>query len=69
MIESQKGKDVLTILIVILVGLSSFGLGRLSMNTNNPKIDIEYQNQLANTISSNSNNQNMSRTVLTLKFQ
>ena len=67
-IESQKGKDVLTILIVILVGLSSFGLGRLSMNTNNPKIDIEYQNQLANTISSNSNNQNMSRTVLDTKI-
>ncbi len=34
-LESEKGKDILIVLIVILVGLASFGLGRLSKDTNN----------------------------------
>lgn len=33
-LESQKGKDIMTVLIVIFVGLASFGLGRLSVNDN-----------------------------------
>jgi len=42
-IQSEKGKDILIIIIVILVGLSSFQLGRLSKeNTSNNGIRIEY---------------------------
>lgn len=43
-IKSEKGKDILIIIIIILVGLSSFQLGRLSKeNTSNPNgIRIEY---------------------------
>ena len=32
-IESEKGKDILTVLIVILVGFGSFELGRLSKDS------------------------------------
>lgn len=45
-IESDGGKDILTVLIVILVGLASFGLGRLSKNNSNAGIKIEYPSQL-----------------------
>ena len=46
-LTSDKGKDVLTILIVILVGLGSFGLGRLSKSSTSGGIKIEYpKNQL-----------------------
>lgn len=41
-IESDRGKDILTVLIVILVGLSSFGLGRLSKGNESAGIKIEY---------------------------
>jgi len=43
-IQSEKGKDILIVIIVILVGLSSFQLGRLSKtNTSNSSgIRIEY---------------------------
>jgi hypothetical protein len=43
-IKSEKGKDILIIIIIILVGLSSFELGRLSKanNSNNNGIKIEY---------------------------
>lgn len=51
-IESQKGKDILTVIIVILVGFSSFSLGRLSVKENDDGLKIEYQNQLVNTLSS-----------------
>ncbi|SRR6187549_1924689 len=50
---SEKGKDLIIVLIVILVGLSSFGLGRLSKGQNSPGIKIlpapagEYQNSNA----------------------
>ena len=54
-LESEKGKDILTVIIVILVGLGSFELGRLSKNTQNTGIKIEYpdgvENQSANVIS------------------
>jgi hypothetical protein len=42
-LESERGKDVLTVLIVILVGLGSFELGRLSVSANSSSgIKIEY---------------------------
>lgn len=47
-INSKKGKDILTVVIVILVGLGSFGLGRLSKNGENTGIRIEYPNQVTN---------------------
>ena len=42
-IGSEKGKDVMIILIVIMVGLGSFELGRLSeQNNSSSGIKIEY---------------------------
>ena len=57
-IESEKGKDILVVIIVILVGLGSFELGRLSKENNSSGIKIlsaqteEYptENQKANII-------------------
>jgi len=40
-IESEKGKDILTIFIVIFVGTGSFFLGRLS-KVQNSGIKVEY---------------------------
>src|SRR3989344_1572098 len=59
-LESDKGKDVLIVIIVILVGFGSFSLGRLSKGGQNPGIEIEYtdetlpkiENQEASVISS-----------------
>jgi hypothetical protein len=39
---SETGKDVLTVIIVILVGLGSFELGRLSKQNESSGIRIEY---------------------------
>lgn len=44
-LENEKGKDVLIVIIVILVGLGSFELGRLSKEANSSGIKIEYLNQ------------------------
>lgn len=49
--ESQEGKDILTVVIVILVALSSFGLGRLSKSDQGSGIKIEYNEEPANVIS------------------
>lgn len=38
--QSEKGKDIMIVIIVILVGLSSFELGRLSKETNQSGIKI-----------------------------
>lgn len=61
-IESEKGKDILIVLIVILVGLGSFELGRLSKGRQDSGIKIEYseqfENQEANVISSSNLLQN-----------
>lgn len=52
--ESEKGKDILVVIIVILVGLGSFELGRLSKENDSGGIKIlsaqtgKYQNQDAN---------------------
>lgn len=44
-IQSDKGKDVMIIIIVILAGLSSFELGRLSKENMTSGIKIEYPDQ------------------------
>lgn len=51
-IESEKGKDILVVLVVILVGLASFGLGRLSKEgSGGGGLRIEYQDQAGNALS------------------
>ncbi len=46
-LESEKGKTILTILIVICVGLASFQLGRLSKNDSSTSgIKITYPPEL-----------------------
>ncbi|MCX6752189.1 MAG: hypothetical protein NTZ87_01670 [Candidatus Nomurabacteria bacterium] len=61
-IESEKGKDIMIVVIVILVGLASFELGRLSKEDTNAGIKIEYPSQTANqttdSVSTTSANQN-----------
>ena len=41
-IQSEVGKDILVICIVILVGLGSFELGRLSKEGSNSGIKVNY---------------------------
>ncbi len=45
-IENEKGKDILIVIIVILVGLISFELGRLSKGNTSSGIKIEHSNEL-----------------------
>ncbi len=58
-LESEKGKDILIVIIVILVGLASFELGRLSKENDSSGIKIEYPSrnttQAANVVSSAEN--------------
>lgn len=51
-LESDKGKDILVVIIIILVGLGSFELGRLSKNNSNNGIKIEYPDQEASIVGS-----------------
>lgn len=44
-IESKQGKDIIIVLIIVLVGLASFELGRLSKNAEEKGIKIQYQGQ------------------------
>ena len=44
-VQSNSGKDILTIIIIILLGLMSFGLGRLSKE-DSQGLKIEYNDQL-----------------------
>jgi len=44
-LESEKGKDILVVTIVILVGLGSFELGRLSKENSSSGLKIEYPKQ------------------------
>ena len=44
-LESDKGKDILVIIIVILVGLGAFELGRLSKENDTKGLKIEYPSQ------------------------
>lgn len=43
-LENEQGKDILTILIIILVGFGSFGLGRLSKEVSKPGITVKEYN-------------------------
>lgn len=52
-IESEKGKDILVVIIVILVGLISFELGRISKGNSSSGLKIlsgQEVNQNANVI-------------------
>lgn len=57
-IESEKGKDLLIILIIILVGVASFLLGRLSKEGQNDQFKVIYPNGQANVISGLNETQN-----------
>jgi len=65
-IESEQGKDILVVIIVVLVGLASFELGRLSKNVDNSGLKIEHSgedpnqglDQAANAISAVNQNKN-----------
>ena len=50
-IQSEKGKDILIVIIVILVGLGSFELGRISKENSSSGVKILSANQGANAIS------------------
>ena len=41
-IESKKGRDIMTAIIIILLGLIAFGLGRLSKNEQKSGVEIKY---------------------------
>jgi len=43
--QSEKGRDILIVVIVILVGLGSFELGRLSKENGSSGVKIEYPGQ------------------------
>jgi hypothetical protein len=76
--QSEKGKDIMIVMIVVLVGLGSFELGRLSKEATSGGIKIEYpqkgllplENQEANTVlfqnslESNTNTFSTSKTSL-----
>ncbi len=49
-IESDKGKDILIVCIVILVGICSFYLGRLSNQSSNNGLKIDFKGQEATAI-------------------
>jgi hypothetical protein len=57
-LESDKGKDVLTVIIVILVGISSFYLGRLSKENGSQGLKIEATSQTAGALNSVSSKPN-----------
>ncbi len=46
--EGERGKTILFVFIVLLVGLASFELGRLSKSTSNGGVKVEYPNSLPN---------------------
>jgi hypothetical protein len=51
-LTSEEGKDLLLVFIIILVGLISFGLGRLSKNEPKGDLKIEYIPQEAQVLQS-----------------
>lgn len=66
-LESDKGKNFLVVLIVILVGLGSFGLGRLSKSQETKGVDLLYKDKSSLIPSNTSNNVNLSSTSLNSK--
>ena len=59
--QSEKGKDILIVIIVVLVGLGSFELGRLSKENSSKGIRIEYGDQAGNAISATESIGNLSQ--------
>jgi uncharacterized protein (UPF0333 family) len=59
-IQSEKGKDILTVIVVILVGLGSFILGRLS----NSSEDIKTDNRDQNIQDNNSQSEDLTQTSI-----
>ncbi len=47
-LDSSKGKDILVVIIIVLTGMASFELGRLSKSDPEEGIRIEYPNQPTN---------------------
>ncbi len=60
-LESETGKKVLMVLVLILVGLGSFELGRLSKENNSSGVKITYPVLEANVVSAV--NQNIQKTI------
>ena len=61
LIQSEKGRDILTIIIIILVGFGSFILGKLSKeDISSNQINIEYKDKQANIINTTLPNSNIS---------
>ena len=47
--EGEKFKDILIILVIVITGISSFGLGRLSASkTNRSPVEIKYPSDYVN---------------------
>jgi hypothetical protein len=77
-LESDKGKDVLVVIIVILLGLGSFELGRLSTGDNNASSGVKIEStgldssegiyQDASVISSSTNDSNLNLLNLNTNF-
>ena len=71
-VETEQGKGILSILVIILVALGSFGLGRLSRDQVGPGIAVQEYN-LANVINAventntNSTKQNIIKPTETSK--
>ena len=61
-IQSERGNDIFVILVVILLALASFELGRLSKANSSPGVKINYETQEANTISSVENISKINKT-------
>ncbi len=68
-IESEKGKDILIVVIVILVGLSCFELGRLSKQSSSSGIKIEYPNQNINQTANALSTDKLANNITTPSFQ
>jgi len=69
-LESEKGKDILIVIIVILVGLGSFELGRLSKENDSGGLKIDYPDQNnsqdSNTVQPEDNTQTSMNTAVGL---
>jgi len=63
-LESEKGKNFIIVIIVILVGLGSFELGRLSKSQENKGIDLFYRDNTLYSPTKASNNANLSSSSL-----
>ena len=61
-LSSQKGKNILTVLILILVGLGSFSLGRMSKGSYEAKLSPQYSSEMAQKAVSEVNSANTGQT-------